>query len=336
MPTGYGDPEGEYWRLINGVAMWDVAVERQVQVEGPDASRLVQILTPRNIEKMSVGVGWYVAVCDHRGVLINDPVLLKHSDNKYWFSIADGDLLLWARAIAAERNLDVTITEPDVSPLAIQGPEADKVVAKLLGEEFRDLSHFHFVEASLAGIPLVVARSGWSRQGGFELYLCDGARGAELWQRVKEAGREFGIGPGNPNPAERIESGLLSWGGDTDDSTNPFEVRMDRYVDLDVPDDVVGIQALREIARQGPTRHQLGALLDIDDQLNVGDRQAQVYRNGEAVGNLTASSWSPRLGKNIGLCLINRSCQVDDRVTVRIQDGPEFEAALVNLPFSMG
>ncbi|MEM7236653.1 MAG: glycine cleavage system protein T, partial [Pseudomonadota bacterium] len=241
MPTGYGDPIAEYWRLVEGVSMWDVAVERQVEVTGPDAARLAQILCSRKLDKLKVGAGWYVPICDHRGTLINDPIILKLAEDRFWFSIADGDLCVFARTIAAERDLDVAVFEPDVAPLAIQGPKAEDLVADLLGEEIREIRHFRFREMMLDDIALVVARSGWSKQGGFELYLIDPARGSELWQRVKDAGQIYGIGPGTPNNMERIESGLLSWGGDTDDDTNPFEVGMERYVHLDAPDDVVGI-----------------------------------------------------------------------------------------------
>ena len=252
LPTGYGDPEAEYWRLIQGVSQWDVAGQRQVQITGPDAAKLAQILTPRNLDNMKLGQGKYVPLVDYTGTLINDPVLLKLDEQKFWFSIADSNIWFWARAIAAERKLDVSIIEPDVSPMAIQGPKAGDVVASIFGDWVHDLKHFWFREATVDGIPMVVARSGWSKQGGFELYLMDRTKGTALWNLVAEAGSPWEIGPGSPNPNERIESGLLSWGGDTDAETNPFEVGLDRYVDLDVSDDVVGIQALRRIHAEGP------------------------------------------------------------------------------------
>ena len=160
MPTGYGDPIGEYWRLINGVSMWDVSVQRQVELRGPDAGRLAQALVPRKLDKMKPGQGWYVPICDHRGILLNDPVLLKLAEDCFWLSLADGDILFWARAIAGERGLDVEVTEPDVSPLAIQGPKAEDVVASLFDDSIRSIGHFRFREVELEGIPLVIARSG--------------------------------------------------------------------------------------------------------------------------------------------------------------------------------
>ena len=184
MPTGYGDPMAEYDRLINGVAMWDVAVERQVELNGPDAAKLAQALAPRIIADQPVGMGWYVPICDHRGVVMNDPILLKLSETRFWLSIADSDMLFWARAVAGERGYDVEVFEPDVSPLAIQGPKAMDVAADLFGEDIRTLKYFEFREASPNGIPMMVARSGWSKQGGFELYLMDGSKGTMLWNMV--------------------------------------------------------------------------------------------------------------------------------------------------------
>lgn len=333
MPTGYGDPDAEYRRLIEGVSMWDVAVERQVEIAGPDAARLTQILVPRRIDKMPLNMGWYVPVCDHRGVVLNDPILLKLADDRFWLSIADSDILFWARAIAGERGLDVRITEPDVSPLAIQGPKAEDVVAAMFGEDIRALRYFRFCEVELDGIPMQLARSGWSKQGGFELYLMDGSRGTELWEHVKAAGEPFGIGPGNPNPMERIESGLLSWGADTDDETNPYEIRMGSYVDLDCPDDTIGIKALRRLQERGPKRHQIGIVMDIDGQLHAGDGQPRIFKGASDVGCVTSPVWSPRLKSNIGIALAWTGVGPGDQVKVTFDDGRECQGEAVTLPF---
>ena len=189
MPTSYGDPDAEYNRLINGVAVWDVAVERQVAVKGPDAIKLAKYLTPRNLDGLVIGQGKYVPICKHDGSIINDPVLLQIADNEVWFSIADSDLYLWVSAIAGALGMDVEVFEPDVSPLAVQGPKATRVVSNLLGEWIKELKYFEFCEANLDGIPLIVSKSGWSKQGGYELYLRDGTRGYDLWKRVFEAGK---------------------------------------------------------------------------------------------------------------------------------------------------
>lgn len=332
MPTGYGDPEAEYWRLIEGVSMWDVAVERQVELYGPDAARLAQILSPRDLASCRIGQGKYVALCNHAGTLINDPILLKHAENRFWLSIADSNILFWARAIAAERGLDVTVFEADASPLAVQGPKAEDVVAALFGGWVRDIRYFWFRETVIEDIPVAVARSGWSKQGGFELYLLDRSKGTALWNLVREAGAPFDIGPGNPNPSERVESGLLSWGGDTDDRTNPFEVRLGGFVDLDVDDDVIGIKALRSIEADGPERQQLGVLLEGDRPAALSSLWFDIVLDGRKVGDLTNCAWSYRLKRNIGFGLVSSDLAPGQKVSV-IKDGTAVDASLRTLPF---
>jgi aminomethyltransferase len=332
MPTSFGHPEDEYWRLINGVALWDVAVERQVELRGPDALKLAQILTPRKLAGCAVGQGKYVPLCNHQGVLINDPILLKLADDHLWLSIADSNIWFWARAIAAERGLDVQVSEPDVSPLALQGPKAVEVVASVCGDWIRALKYFWFKETHIEGIPVVVARSGWSKQGGYEIYLRDGAQGTRLWNIFREAGKPWDIGPGGPNFCERVESGLLSYGGDTDDHTNPFEVRLEKYVDLDVADDTIGIHALRRVKAEGVRRHQLGVLLDGTEPTSFGFLWHAIYRDGRKVGDLTNCAWSYRLKRNIGFALIDVSCRPGDTVEIR-KDGHPVTGRLQELPF---
>lgn len=332
MPVSYGDPEGEYWRLIEGVSLWDVACERQVELHGPDAAALAQALSPRALSRCKVGQGKYVPLCDHAGRLINDPVLLKLAEDRFWFSIADSDVLLWARAVAAERGLEVEIGEPDVSPLAIQGPKAEEVVCALFGDWPRSLKYFWFRETELNGIPLVVARSGWSKQGGFELYLRDGTRGGDLWNLVLEAGRPYDIGPGAPNYVERVESCLLSFGADTDADTNPFEVGLGNYIELDCPADFIGKSALRAIARGGPKRRQVGLILD-GNPLHANKHAWPVRIGGKGVGQVTAAAFSYRLGSNIAIALIERAADAaDGALEVETEDGMR-GATRTALPF---
>ena len=332
MPTSYGDPEGEYWRLINGVSQWDVGVERQVQLKGADAGRLAQILSPRDLSTCKAGQGKYVPLCNHRGTIINDPILLKHADDLYWMSIADSDMGLWASAIAAERGLNVEISEPDVSPMALQGPKAEDVVAHVLGDWVRTLKFFWFKDAEIDGIPVAVQRSGWSKQGGFEIYLKDGSKGTKLWNIFKEAGKPWGIGPGAPATPERVESGLVSVGGDTDETTNPFEVRLGKYVDLDVGDDVVGIQALRQIKAEGIKRHQLGLILDGGTPAPLGFHYESIDLAGKTIGTMTNCVWSPRMKANIGYALISVTVKAGETVIVNRATGA-VAARLVELPF---
>ncbi|MEM9781430.1 MAG: glycine cleavage T C-terminal barrel domain-containing protein [Pseudomonadota bacterium] len=334
IPRGYGNREAEYWRLINGVSMWDVAVQRQVQLKGPDAARLAQILCVRDLSTQQVNQGKYVAICDHRGTLINDPIALKLDEDCYWLSIGNSDIWLWARCVAGERGLDVEVSEPDVSPLAIQGPKAEDVVASLFGDWVRDLRYFWFDHAEIEGIPLKVSRAGWSKQGGFELYLMDGSKGDKLWQIVKEAGRPFDIGPGYPNPSERTESGLLNWGIDTDETTNPFEVRMGRFVDLEIDDDVIGVRALRRIKAQGVRRHQLGIVLQGGEEKDDPSIWLTILSAGKPIGHMTHKAWSYRLKRMIGYALVSVEAVPGDPVEVVTETGP-IRAELVALPFKV-
>lgn len=332
MPTSFGKPEEEYWRLINGVSHWDVGVERQVQLKGPDAGKLAQILSPRNLSSCKFGQGKYVPLCNHRGTVINDPILLKHADDLYWLSIADSDIWFWASAIAAERGLNVEISEPDVSPMALQGPKAEDVVAHVMGDWVRDLKYFWFKDAVIDGIPVAVQRSGWSKQGGFEIYLKDGTKGTKLWNIFKEVGKAWDIGPRAPATPERVESGLVSVGGDTDDDTNPFEVWLGKYVDLDVADDVVGIQALRRIKVEGVKRHQLGLILDGDKPAPLGFSVEDISHNGRPISKMTTCVWSPRMKANIGFALISSSVIAGETITVH-RACSLTTAQLVELPF---
>jgi aminomethyltransferase len=305
IPAHFGDPDAEYQRLMTGVAMWDVAAQRQVQIIGPDAARLVQYITPRNLAGTRVGQGRYVPICDHDGWIINDPVLLKLAEDRFWLSVADSDLHLWCQAIARERGWQAVVSEPDVSPLAIQGPRAEAVTAALFGDWVRDLRYFGFTETALDGIPLVLARSGWSKQGGFELYLTDASQGDALWERVATAGAPYGIGPGAPNDIERVESGLISYGSDIRWQVipaDPFEMGMGGLVDLGRADDYVGRAALQAIAARGPRRRRTGFW--VEGRPDFPGHPLPVHLGGQAVGIVSEMLYSPRLGRSIAVGLL--------------------------------
>ena len=304
MPTGYGDAAAEYDRLINKVAMWDVSVERQVAIVGRNAKDLVKYLTPRNIDNIKIGQGRYVPICDFNGTVINDPVLLQISEDEYWLSIADSDIRLWAAGIGGAKNFDVEVYEPDVSPLAVQGPKAEDVIASLCGNWVRDLKYFGFRDFELNGVPVIVARSGWSKQGGFELYLLDSSKGTTLWNLVAEAGEPFGIGPGTPNYIERIESGLVSYGADTDEMTNPFELGLDRFMDIDQPHDFVGKTALQVIKREGVSRRFMGLMIDGAPFNGTNEHWWDLTSDGAYAGYACASAYSPRAQSNIAVAMV--------------------------------
>jgi aminomethyltransferase len=331
-PSHFGDPDGEYQALMTSVVMWDVACERQVQLAGPDAEKLARYLTTREITGMAVGQGKYVPLCGHDGDLINDPVLQRLSGDCFWLSIADSDILLWAQAIAAERRLDVRVTEPDASPLAVQGPRAGDVVAGLFGDWVRKLRYFWFRETELDGIPILLARSGWSKQGGFELYLRDARKGADLYHRVKEAGAPYGIVSSAPSDIERVESGLLSFGADARHGVNPFEAGLGAYVNLDRPDEFVGKAALGRIADSGARRRRVGFFIGGDRIRGITEWQ-DIFLEREIVGTVTEAVYSPRLMRNIAVGMLSSEIANDVRgLETNLGDGRR-PANVAPLPF---
>ncbi len=296
LPVSYGDPIEEYRRLTERVALWDVASQRQIEIVGPDAAALTQYLSARGLGGLKPGRARYAPICDYDGNLINDPVVLCLAEDRYWLSIADNDLGLWVKAVAAERGADVRVFEPDVSPLAIQGPLANKLAIDLFSADVVDsLGFFHHAGVELDGIELVLCRSGWSRQGGFELFLTDGSRGVELWDKVMAAGTAFGIGPGAPNLAERIESGLLSYGSDNDSRTDPFEAGLGSWVNLDSGYDFIGKEALQQRFERGIARKLVNVTFlgapdsagasDVSDDLRDSDPSGGSNRGVDSGGS---------------------------------------------------
>jgi glycine cleavage system aminomethyltransferase T len=333
MATSYGNPQGEYHRLTEGVSLWDVSCERQVEISGPDAAALTQYLCPRDLSNCVAGQGLYVPLCDHAGRIINDPVLLKLAEDRYWLSIADSDILLWVRAVCAEHGFNASVCEPDVAPLAIQGPKAEAVVTDLFGDWVSSLKYFWFKQTELDGIPLIVARSGWSKQGGFELYLMDGSRGVELWDKVWEAGQPYDIGPGTPNATERVESALLSFGTDNDSETNPFELGLGKFIDVDTDVDYIGKAALQRVAAEGPRRLLTGLILDGEEPVVSVEHKCPVTVDDRTVGFISTSAYSPRLGKNIGIALLERSVVEQGNPVVAVIPGRDHVGEITPLPF---
>ena len=331
MPVSYGDPEAEYRRLIQGVSMWDVGAERQVEITGSDAERLIRYLTPRDLKDLPIGKGYYVPICDHQGNLINDPVLLRLEDQRFWLSIADTDVLLWVRGVAFEGGFDVEAFEPDVSPLAVQGPQSHDVMISLFGEWISELKRFSFRETELDGIPVVLQRSGWSKQGGYEIYLRDSERGTELWHKVKAAGQPFCIGPGAPNYIERLESSLLSIGADTLWDSDPFEAGLDKILNLDRDDDFIGKAALRTLAKSGSRRKLVAVIFD-GDPIEPNEHPWPIFIDGNLVGSVRSAGYSPRQKSNIGFALVDRSHR-DAGTMLNIRNGQQsFVGEIVTFP----
>ena len=321
IPRDFGDPEQNFWNLIETAILCDVAVERQVQITGKDASKFVQFLTPRNLSNMSVGQCKYILITNSKGGIINDPILLRLEENKYWISLADSDVLLWAQGLAVNSKFEVDISEPDVSPLQLQGPRSQDILAEILGEDIRELKYYWLRKVNLKGMELIVSRTGWSSELGYEIYLQDSSRGNELWEIIMAAGQNFGLQPGHTSTIRRIEGGMLSYHADMDLNTNPFELGMDRLVDLDVPHDFVGKIALEEIKRNGISRRQVGLIIDGDRFHMPNTKFWPVSIGGEIVGKVTSAVYSPRLKKNIALGMIsNQFSEIGRTLNVRIQD----------------
>ena len=304
MPTSYTDPVSEYWSLVNDVTVWDVGCERQIEITGPDAIEFIQYLTPRDMSKCEVGQCRYLVMTDEEGGIINDAVMLRVEQQKFWLSPGDGDVLLWATGVAVNSGMDVNIVDPEVSPLQLQGPKSPQVARALFGDWAVQLKYFWLRETTLDGIPLVVARTGWSGELGYELYLRDPALGEQLWQRVMEAGEEYGIAPIAPSTIRSIEGRLLSYMSDITRADNPFVLGMDQFVELDKPGDFIGRKALERIKAKGVTRQLVGVEIHGEPLAEANDEFWQLTEAGQKIGHITRCVYSPRLEKNIGFANI--------------------------------
>ena len=300
MPTVYTDSITEYWSLVNDVTVWDVACQRQIEISGQDASRFVQTLTPRDMSNCRVGQCQYLVFTDADGGIINDAVLLRIEEDRFWLSPGDGDVLLWAKGVAVNSGMDVKVVEPDVSPLQLQGPKSPHVARELFGKSILDLKYYWLTETELDGIPLVISRTGWSGELGYELYLRDSKFGDQLWERIMEAGKPYGIAPAAPSTIRSVEGGLLSYISDMSLADNPFILGIDWLVDFDYPDDFVGRKALEKIKSDGPGRLLAGVELH-GDPLDANNTEFWPVSAGErTIGHITRCVYSPRLKKNIG------------------------------------
>ncbi len=334
-PRGYGRAaEEDYWHLRRQVQIWDVACQRQIRIIGPDAARLVQWMTPRDISGARIGDCLYLPITDEDAGMINDPVLLKLAEDQFWLSIADSDLLLFAKGLALGRGLEVEVDEPDISPLAIQGPRSEALLSDLFGPRIRKIGYFKFGWIDFAGTRQLIARSGYSRQGGFEIYLAGADLGGALWDAIWQAGQPHGLAAGCPNLIERIEGGLLSYGNEMTIENNPLEMGLERFCSLDADVDCLGRQALRRLADTGITRQIRGVLFG-GDPCPACAEPWPVEGDGRKVGQVTSAAWSPRLGRNVGLSLIDRAhWDAGQPVTVQCPDGTTCNGEVTTLPFA--
>ena len=333
IPRDFGDPEQNFWNLLNSAILCDVAVERQVQITGPDASQLVQFLTPRDLSKMAVGQCKYALITNADGGILNDPIILRVGENKYWISLADSDVLLWAQGVAVNAGLDVHICEPDVSPLQLQGPRSMDIMKALFGDDIGELKYYWLRSVTLDDMELIISRTGWSSELGYEIYLQDNSRGTDLWDAIMSAGQPFGLKPGHTSTIRRIEGGMLSYHADMDNMTNPFELGLDRLVALDSDADFIGKSALRAIRDKGVARKQIGLIIDGEAFAGPNTRFWPVICNDLVVGKVTSAVYSPRLEKNIAMAMIELpSFEADGAVSVETSSGLR-SAHITGLPF---
>ena len=332
LPAAFGSLEESCDHLKKNVQVWDVAAERQVEISGKDAAKLIQLMTCRDLSKSKVGRCYYCPIIDENGNLVNDPVILKLAEDRWWVSIADSDVIFFAKGLASGNKFDVKIYEPNVDIFAVQGPKSFDLMEKIFGKKIKDLKFFGFDYFEFNEVKHLIARSGWSKQGGFEVYVENTQSGLELYDQLFELGKEFNVKPGCPNLIERIESGLLSYGNDFDNNDNPFECGFGKYVNLDTNINFLGKDKLKKIEKEGIKRKLMGVLIETDKinlttSLNIKDN------NNNFIGELRSACYSPHFKKVIGIAMINQPyCKASESGIIEI-DGNSLSLKVCDLPF---
>ena len=305
IPSWYGDTDDEYWALTNDVVIWDVAVERQLEIKGPDGFAFTNMLTPRDLNQCEVGQCMYVMITDENGGIINDPVLLRLAENHFWLSLSDSDVLLWAKGLAYNSKWDVELGEPDVSPVQIQGPKSRALMQDLFGDWIVDLPYYYHRQTELGDMEMVVSRTGYTGEIGYEIYLKNSIRdGLKLWDAVMEAGKPHKIIPTGPSLIRRLEFGIRNYGQDMRLEHNPYEIGFGWTIDLDQEADFVGKEALKRIKAEGIQRKLVGVEIDGDRIQGWNEDYWPVHSDGKAIGQVTTGAYSPRLEKNIGYAMV--------------------------------
>ena len=333
LPTGFNHSlEDDYYHLKEHVQVWDVAGERQVEISGQDSAKLVQLMTCRDLSNSRDGRCYYCPIIDDQGGLINDPVVLRHSKEKWWLSIADSDVILYAKGLSIGHDLEVNICEPSVDILAVQGPKSFALMEKILGNKITKLKFFDFDYFEFQGKKLLIARSGWSKQGGYEIYVENKNSGQKLYDRLFDTGKEFNVRPGYPNLIERIESALLSCGNDFDINDNPLECGFEKYTDIDSKVESIGKKILKTIKSKGITKRLMGIKVDAQS-IDVSDSIEVKDINNNHIGELRSGVYSPTFKKVIGICMIHSPFFKDIKECNIVINGNICTGELCELPF---
>ena len=332
LPAAFGSLENSYNHLKEHVQVWDVAGERQVEISGKDSAKLVQLMTCRDLSKSKVGRCYYCPIIDDRAGLINDPVILKLGEDRWWVSIADSDVILFAKGLAIGNNFDVKIFEPNVDILAVQGPKSFKLMENVFGKKITEMKFFGFDYFEFAGAKHLIARSGWSKQGGYEIYVENTESGLVLYDKLFEVGKEFNVKPGCPNLIERIESALLSYGNDMDNNDNPLECGLDKYVNLDTEVNFLGKEKLKEVRKKSITRKLMGVIIE-SKEINVTKSINLTNDKNSKIGELRSGVYSPHFKKVIGIAMLDKPyCEISQTFKISI-NGDVFEGKVCDLPF---
>ena len=332
LPAAFGSLEDSYHHLKENVQIWDVAGERQVEILGKDAAKLVQLMTCRDLSKSKIGRCYYCPIIDDKAGLINDPVILKLDENRWWISIADSDVILFAKGLAIGNKFDVKIFEPNVNILAIQGPKSYKLMEKIFGKKITEMKFFGFEYFEYSEAKHLIARSGWSKQGGYEIYVENEKSGLALYDKLFEIGKEFNVKPGCPNLIERIESALLSYGNDMDNADNPLECGLDKYVNLDSDINFLGKEKLKEVKKKGITRKLMGVMIEAKE-INVSKSISLINEKNLKIGELRSGVYSPHFKKVIGIAMLEKPYfEVSQTFKISINDSI-FEGKVCDLPF---
>ena len=332
LPAGFGSLEDSYFHLKENVQVWDVAAERQVEISGKDSAKLVQLMTCRDLSKSKVGRCYYCPIIDDKAGLINDPVILKLDEERWWISIADSDVILFAKGLAIGKKFEVKIFEPNVDILAVQGPKSFELMEKIFGKKITEMKFFGFDYFEFAGAKHLIARSGWSKQGGYEIYVENTKSGLALYDKLFDVGKELNVKAGCPNLIERIESALLSYGNDMDNDDNPLECGLEKYVNLEANINFLGKEKLKEVKKKGITRKLMGVMIEAKE-INMAKSIELFNDKNLKIGELRSGTYSPHFEKVIGIAMLEKPYwEVSQTFKMSINDST-FEGKVCDLPF---